>query len=79
MIRRGYNKIEISDREDENVFWVTMTDLFLGLAMVFMTLFVLAMTGFTQNKIQQQATQSEVAKKLIANMKEQKIDAVLIK
>jgi len=60
--------------EEENVFWVTMTDLLLGLTMVFMTLFVLAMTGFTQQKLQQQATQSEVAKELSKNMQEQKID-----
>ena len=52
-----------------------MTDLLLGLAIIFMTLFILAMTGFTQSKIQQQSAQSDVAKKLIANMKEQKINA----
>jgi len=61
--------------EDENVFWVTMTDLLLGLSIIFMTLFVLAMTGFTQTKLQQQAAQGEVAKKLVESMKEQKINA----
>ena len=73
MISKRYVKPNAG--EDENVFWVTMTDLLLGLAIIFMTLFILAMTGFTQSKLQQQATQSEVAKKLIANMQEQKIDA----
>lgn len=68
-----------SSVEDENVFWVTMTDLLLGLAIIFMTLFILAMTGFTQSKIQQQATQSELATKLISNMKEQKINATIDK
>lgn len=74
MITRKYKS---NTEEDENVFWVTMTDLLLGLAIVFMTLFILAMTGFTQNKLQQQATQSEIAQKLIANMKEQKIEATV--
>ena len=32
---------------EENIFWVTMSDLLLGLAIVFITLFVIAMTGFT--------------------------------
>lgn len=77
MIRKSLLKSNIA--EDENVFWVTMTDLLLGLAIIFMTLFILAMTGFTQTKIQQQSTQSEVAQKLIENMQEQKIDAVVDK
>ena len=76
MIRRN---IKRADAEEENVFWVTMSDMLLGLMMVFMTLFVLAMTGFTQTKVQQQATQSEVAKKLNAELKEQKIDATIDK
>lgn len=68
-------KIKKHDTEEENVFWVTMSDLLLGLTMVFMTLFVLAMTGFTQAKLQQQQTQSDVAKELIKNMKAQKVNA----
>lgn len=51
-----------------------MTDLLLGLAIIFMTLFILAMTGFTQTKIQQQSAQSEVAKQLIENMKKQNVE-----
>lgn len=66
-----------NEDNEENVFWVTMSDMLLGLMMVFMTLFVLAMVGFTQNKIQQQVTQSEVAKKLNSTLKEQKIDATI--
>jgi chemotaxis protein MotB len=72
MLRKNRKK---SDNEEENIFWVTMTDLLLGLTMVFMVLFVLAMVGFTQNKIQQQQTQSDVAKELIKNMQAQKINA----
>lgn len=68
-------KIKKAENDEENVFWVTMTDLLLGLMMVFMILFVLAMTGFTQNKIASQQSQSEVAKELIKNMKEKNINA----
>ena len=76
MARRNIAKQET---EEENVFWVTMSDMLLGLMMVFMTLFVLAMTGFTQNKIQQQATKSEVAKNLSAELKTKKIEATIDK
>lgn len=62
------------EQEEENVFWVTMSDMLLGLMMVFMVLFTMAMTGYTQKKLQQQVTQSEVAKELIKNMKEQKLN-----
>lgn len=72
MIRKNFKK---SDSEEENIFWVTMTDLLLGLAMVFMTLFVLMLTGYTQQKMQQQQTQSEIAKELIKNLQAQNIDA----
>lgn len=65
--------------EEDNVFWVTMTDLLLGLAIIFITLFILAMTGFTQSKLQQQATQGEVAKDLAQNMQKQNINAEIDK
>lgn len=67
------------EQEEENVFWVTMSDMLLGLMMVFMVLFTMAMTGYTQKKIQQQVTQSEVAKELIKNMKEQNINVQIDK
>ena len=49
---------------EENIFWVTMADLLLGLAIIFITLFVLAMTGFSQQNIQQQKVQMEVSEKI---------------
>lgn len=70
----GIRNLKKTANEEENVFWVTMSDLLLGLTMVFMTLFVLTMTGFTQQKIQMHASQSEVAKQLIKNMKKQDIN-----
>lgn len=76
MIRKNLRK---NDMEEENVFWVTMSDMLLGLMMVFVTLFVLSMVGFSQGKLQQQAIQSEVAQKLSTELKTQNIDATIDK
>ena len=53
-----------SNASEENIFWVTMADLLLRLAIIFITLFVLAMTGFSQQTIQQQKVQMEVSEKI---------------
>ena len=60
---------------DNNIFWTTMADLLLGLAIIFMTLFVLAMTGFTQESVEQKRKQVEVNKELIENLKKENINA----
>ncbi|MFI3300665.1 MAG: OmpA family protein [Candidatus Gastranaerophilales bacterium] len=60
---------------EENIFWVTMSDLMLGLSIVFMTLFVLAMTGFTQQKIEQKQVQIEKSKELMKELDEANIKA----
>jgi len=59
---------------EENIFWVTMADLLLGLAIIFITLFVLAMTGFSQQTIQQQQVQMEVSEKIGEELKKSEID-----
>ena len=68
-------KREIDAEGDNNIFWTTMSDLMLGLSIIFMTLFILAMTGFTQENLKQQQKQVEVAKQLAENLKVEKIDA----
>lgn len=60
---------------DNNIFWTTMADLLLGLAIIFMTLFLLAMTGFTQQSLEQKKQQIEISKELIENLKDANIDA----
>ena len=60
---------------DNNIFWTTMSDLMLGLAIIFITLFVFAMTGFTQQKIDQTKKQMEVSEEIIENLKEANIEA----
>ncbi len=64
-----------SNDVQENVFWITMTDLLLGLAVIFIVLFVLAMTGFTQAKLQEQQLKSEVAKDLAQELNAKNINA----
>ncbi len=60
---------------EENVFWCTMSDLLLGLAIIFIVLFVLAMTGFSQSKAEEQNIKNEVAQDLQESLKKQNIDA----
>ena len=70
----GYRK-KHSEDSNNNIFWTTMADLLLGLAIIFMTLFVLAMTGFTQQSLEQKKQQIEISKELIENLKDANIDA----
>ena len=63
------------DGEEGNIFWVTMSDLMLGLACVFMTLFVLAMTGFTTSTVQQKQNQMQAVEELAEKLKEADIEA----
>ncbi|MBP3923707.1 OmpA family protein [bacterium] len=59
----------------DNIFWTTMADLMLGLAIIFMTLFVLAMTGFTQSSVNVKKAQVEASKELAEKLKSENIDA----
>lgn len=67
-----------SDSEG-NIFWVTMADLLLGLAIIFITLFVLAMTGFSQQTVQQQKVQMEVSEKISTELKKENINVEIDK
>ena len=64
-----------AEESDNNIFWTTMSDLLLGLAIIFMTLFVLAMSGFTQQNLTQKQRQMEMSKELIEKLKEANINA----
>lgn len=58
---------------EENVFWATMSDLMLGLAVVFMTLFVLTMSGFSTQKVQQKIDQARVSSEVEQRLKQEGI------
>lgn len=68
-------KFQSNNDVQENVFWITMTDLLLGLAVIFIVLFVLAMTGFSQAKLEEQHVKSEVAKDLAKELNAKNVDA----
>ena len=62
-----------SQGEDSNVFWVTMSDLLLGLVVVFLVLFVFAITGFTQTKVNEHEKQYEVTEKIAQELQKNNI------
>lgn len=64
-----------NEADSGNIFWVTMADLLLGLAIIFITLFVLAMTGFSQQTVQQQKVQMEVSEKISGRLQDENIQA----
>lgn len=64
-----------AEEGDNNIFWTTMSDLMLGLAIVFMTLFVFAMTGFSQQTIKQRMEQIQVNKELVEKFQQENINA----
>ena len=68
-------KKTIQQEAADNIFWTTMADLMLGLAIIFMTLFVFAMTGFTQDTVKIQQTQIQAAQEIVEKLKEAEIDA----
>ena len=70
-------KAKRAKKEDaaDNLFWTTMAALMLGLAIIFMTLFVLAMTGFTQSSVNVKKAQVEASKELAEKLKSENIDA----
>ena len=67
------------DAGDGNVFWTTMSDLMLGLAIIFMTMFVLAMTGFSQNTVHQKEQQIKAAEELMQKLEKEHIEATVDK
>lgn len=68
-----------NNADEGNIFWVTMADLLLGLAIIFITLFVLAMTGFSQQSVQQQKVQMEVSEKISSELKKENINVEIDK
>ena len=50
---------------DNNIFWTTMSDLMLGLAVVFMTLFVLAISGFSEQVLEQKQQQVQASNEIV--------------
>lgn len=62
-------KLKPQNADDSNIFWITMTDLMLGLVIVFMLLFVFAITGYGEKTEQV----SHLKKKLKTLTKKERI------
>ena len=62
---------------EENIFWMTMTDLMTGLVLVFMVLFFWAYMQGNMNKLQEQVAQESVSKELQKTLSEQDIEATV--
>ncbi len=68
-------KKKTEDSQENNIFWVTMTDLMTALVLVFMILFFYTyMTSFSE-KIEQTVEQQKASEALEETLKEQDIDA----
>lgn len=72
-------KTKTTENDNNNIFWTTMSDLMLGLAIIFITLFVFAMTGFTQQNIEQKKQQMEMSEQIAENLKKVDIDVEIDK
>lgn len=72
-------KAKATENDNNNIFWTTMSDLMLGLAIIFITLFVFAMTGFTQQNIEQKKQQMEMSEQIAENLKKVDIDVEIDK
>lgn len=72
-----FRKREISGDGDigGNIFWITMSDLLLGLAIVFISLFIFAFIGFTQSSIKQKQARIKVSEKISEQLKKANISA----
>ncbi len=66
-------KTDIQNSGDDNVFWVTMSDLLLGLVVVFLVLFVFAITGYTQARVSEQQKRYEVTEKIVEELQKNNI------
>ena len=62
-----------TNSSDDNVFWVTMSDLLLGLVVVFLVLFVFAITGFTQNKVNEKENQYKITEQIANELQKNNI------
>ena len=58
MFKKVVNK---TDYKEENIFWITMSDLLLGLMIIFLTLFIMSIVGYSQSKFAEKSAQISLA------------------
>jgi chemotaxis protein MotB len=67
--KKRYN----DNHSEDNIFWASMSDLLLGLLIVFIALFCLAMVGFTKQNLEKQSVKQEIIKELTKKFEEKGI------
>ena len=68
-------KRKIEEHSENNIFWVTMTDLMTALVLVFIVLFFYTYLTSYYEKLQSELAQKQATEALQSTLKEQKIDA----
>ena len=68
---------EKQEENEENIFWVTMTDLMLGLVMVFIILFVQFILSASSNTLITQQAKQEVVEELKSALKKNDLEVVI--
>ena len=66
------------EEPQENIFWVTMSDLFLGMFMVFTTLFFAFVTNSGQSSTAAQEATQEMVQEVVKEMSKQNIKVKMI-
>lgn len=56
------------DENEENIFWVTMSDLLLGLLVIFIALFAMVIVGFSSDKVKQIQENEKIINKINAEL-----------
>ena len=62
---------------EENIFWITMTDLMMGLVLVFMILFFYSTASSYFEQVREQTITGNVNAELVEKLKEQDVDATV--
>ena len=70
-------KRKSSETQENNIFWITMTDLMTALVLVFMILFFYTYMSSFYEKIEEQAEQQKASEALEETLQEQQIDATV--
>ncbi|MFA6989437.1 MAG: OmpA family protein [Candidatus Gastranaerophilaceae bacterium] len=58
---------------EENIFWASMSDLLLGLCIIFIVLFALSMIGLSKKNMEQEQIKQNISKKLIEKFQKENI------
>lgn len=70
-----FSRYQEDGEHQENIFWASMSDLMLGLLIVFIILFCFAMMGFTKQSVETKSLKAELSEKIEKQLNKQNISA----